>query len=119
MKLLFDFFPLVLFFGAYKLYDIFVATLVAMAASLAQVIWVRVRHQRFETTHLVTLFVILLFGGMTLRLMLVAVCSVAVLKLTAVDTKGYIVALVGAYLFFLLLEVLYVLKYKAEKGEKG
>jgi len=66
MKLLFDFFPLVLFFGAYKLYDIFVATLVAMAASLAQVIWVRVRHQRFETTHLVTLFVILFFGGMTL-----------------------------------------------------
>ena len=39
--------------------------------------------------------------------------------LTAVDTKGYIVALVGAYLFFLLLEVLYVLKNKAEKGDKG
>ncbi|HCX88356.1 MAG TPA: septation protein A [Gammaproteobacteria bacterium] len=66
MKLLFDFFPLVLFFGTYKLYDIFAATLVAMAASLAQVVFVRVRHQRFETTHLVTLFVILLFGGMTL-----------------------------------------------------
>tara|TARA_Y100001934_G_scaffold268927_1_gene351726 strand:- start:558 stop:1139 length:582 start_codon:yes stop_codon:yes gene_type:complete len=66
MKLLFDFFPLVLFFGAYKLYDIYMATLVAMAASLAQVVFVRIRHQRFETTHLVTLFVILLFGGMTL-----------------------------------------------------
>ena len=66
MKLLFDFFPLVLFFGAFKLYDIYVATLVAMTASLAQVIFIRIRHQRFETTHLVTLFVILLFGGMTL-----------------------------------------------------
>ena len=66
MKLLFDFFPLVLFFGAYKLFDIYVATLVAMAASLAQVVFIRIRHQRFETTHLVTLFVILLFGGMTL-----------------------------------------------------
>ena len=66
MKLLFDFFPLVLFFGAFKLYDIYVATLVAMAASLAQVVFIRIRHQRFETTHLVTLFVILLFGGMTL-----------------------------------------------------
>ena len=66
MKLLFDFFPLALFFGAFKLYDIYVATLVAMAASLAQVVFIRIRHQRFETTHLVTLFVILLFGGMTL-----------------------------------------------------
>ncbi len=66
MKLLFDFFPLVLFFGAFKLYDIYVATLVAMVASLAQVVFIRIRHQRFETTHLVTLFVILLFGGMTL-----------------------------------------------------
>ncbi len=66
MKLLFDFFPLVLFFGAYKFYDIYLATLVAMAASLAQVVFVRIRHRRFETTHLVTLFVILLFGGMTL-----------------------------------------------------
>jgi intracellular septation protein len=66
MKLLFDFFPLVLFFGAFKLYDIYVATLVAMAASLAQVVFIRIRHQRFETTHLVTLFVIFLFGGMTL-----------------------------------------------------
>ena len=66
MKLLFDFFPLVLFFGAFKLYAIYVATLVAMAASLAQVVFIRIRHQRFETTHLVTLFVILLFGGMTL-----------------------------------------------------
>ena len=66
MKLLFDFFPLVLFFGAFKLYNIYVATLVAMAASLAQVVFIRIRHQRFETTHLVTLFVILLFGGMTL-----------------------------------------------------
>ena len=66
MKLLFDFFPLVLFFGAFKLYDIYVSTLVAMAASLAQVVFIRIRHQRFETTHLVTLFVILLFGGMTL-----------------------------------------------------
>ena len=66
MKLLFDFFPLILFFGAYKFYDIYLATLVAMAASLAQVVFVRIRHGKFETTHLVTLFVILIFGGMTL-----------------------------------------------------
>ncbi len=66
MKLLFDFFPLVLFFGAYKLYDIYAATLVAIAASGAQVLWVWIRTRKFETTHLVTLGVIVIFGGMTL-----------------------------------------------------
>ena len=66
MKLLFDFFPLILFFGAYKLYGIYAATVVAIVASLAQVIWTRLRQHRFETPHLITLFVILIFGGMTL-----------------------------------------------------
>ena len=32
MKFLFDFFPILLFFVAYKLYDIYVATAVAIAA---------------------------------------------------------------------------------------
>ena len=66
MKLLFDFFPLILFFGTYKLYGIYVATSVAIIASLGQVIWFWFRHRRFETTHLITLFVILIFGGLTL-----------------------------------------------------
>ena len=66
MKLLFDFFPLILFFGAYKIYDIYVATFAAIAASAAQVLWVWIRTRKVETTHLVTLFVILIFGGMTL-----------------------------------------------------
>ena len=66
MKLLFDFFPLILFFGAYKLYGIYVATSVAIIASLGQVIWFWFRYRRFETTHLITLSVILIFGGMTL-----------------------------------------------------
>ena len=59
-------------------------------------------------------FMIAFFGGMTLRLMLVAVASILLLKLTAVHPASYIVALVFAYLFFLLLDVLYVLKNKAE-----
>lgn len=37
MKLLFDFFPILLFFIAYKTYDIYVATEVLMAASVIQV----------------------------------------------------------------------------------
>lgn len=61
-------------------------------------------------------FMIAFFGGMTLRLMLVAVASVILLKLTAVHPASYVVALVVAYLFFLLLEVLYVLKNKSAKS---
>ena len=68
MKLLYDFFPLLLFFVAFSLYDIYVATAAAMAATLLQVIWHRYRTQRFEKLHLITLGVLLVFGGMTLLL---------------------------------------------------
>ena len=66
MKILFDFFPLILFFGAYKFYGIFVATAVAIIASILQVGFFWIRQRRFETTHLITLAVIVIFGGMTL-----------------------------------------------------
>ena len=66
MKILFDFFPLILFFAAYKFYGIFVATAVAIIASILQVGFFWVRQRRFETTHLITLAVIVTFGGMTL-----------------------------------------------------
>ncbi len=66
MKLLFDFFPLILFFLAFKWQGIFVATAVAIGASVLQVVvhWLRLR--RFETSHLVTLALITIFGGATL-----------------------------------------------------
>lgn len=66
MKLLFDFFPLLLYFVVFKTYDIFVATAVAIAAAFAQVAWVYFRHHKFEQTHLITLAVLFVFGGMTL-----------------------------------------------------
>jgi intracellular septation protein len=68
MKLLFDFFPLLLFFAAFKFFGIYVATAVAIAASFAQVGFYWLRHRRFETMHLVTLGVIVVFGGLTLAL---------------------------------------------------
>jgi intracellular septation protein len=68
VKFLFDFFPLLLFFGAYKVYGIFVATAVAMAASFAQVGIHYFRHRRFEAIHLISLAVITVFGGATLLL---------------------------------------------------
>lgn len=68
MKLLFDFFPLLLFFAAYKLYDIFVATAVAIIASFAQVAMFWLKHRRFEKMHLIALGAIAVFGGLTLVL---------------------------------------------------
>jgi intracellular septation protein len=68
MKLLFDFFPVILFFVAYKLYGIYVATGVAIAAAAAQVAWTRLRHGRTERMHLATLGLLAVFGGMTLAL---------------------------------------------------
>ena len=68
MKLLIDFFPILLFFIAYKLYGIYVATGVAIAASALQVGWQWWRHRRVEKMQLATLGLLILFGGMTLAL---------------------------------------------------
>ena len=68
MKLLYDFFPILLFFIAYKLEGIFVATAVAIAASFVQVSLFWYRHRRFENMHLVSLALITILGGLTLLL---------------------------------------------------
>lgn len=68
MKLIADFFPVILFFVAYQAYDIYVATGVAIAASFVQTGWHRVRSGKFENMHLVTFGLLLVFGGMTIAL---------------------------------------------------
>ncbi len=68
MKFLFDLFPVLLFFLAYKLYDIFVATATAIVASALQVSLFWLRHRRFEKMHLLTLGLITILGGATLLL---------------------------------------------------
>lgn len=66
MKMFFDFFPIVLFFIAYKFFGIYAATAVAMAASLIQVIVYRLKHRRFEFMHIITLIIIMALGGATI-----------------------------------------------------
>ncbi len=68
MKFLFDFFPVLLFFIAYKVYGIYVATAVAIAASFLQVSLYWLKHRRFEKMHLITLGLIVVLGGATLLL---------------------------------------------------
>ena len=40
MKFLFDLFPIILFFIAFKFGDIYTATIVAMVATIGQILWV-------------------------------------------------------------------------------
>ncbi|NYT65240.1 septation protein A [Alcaligenaceae bacterium] len=65
-KFLFDLFPLILFFIAFKYSDIFTATAVAIVAGLAQFAWLKLRAKAIETTHWINLTVIIVFGGATL-----------------------------------------------------
>jgi intracellular septation protein len=68
MKFLFDLFPVILFFAAYKFADIYVATGVAIVATIAQIAWVRFRHGKVEKMLWISLGLIVVFGGMTLLL---------------------------------------------------
>ena len=68
MKFLFDIFPVVLFFIAFKFYDIYVATAVAMAATFLQIGWVWLRHRKVDKMLWVSLALIVVFGGATLVL---------------------------------------------------
>lgn len=68
MKFLFDFFPVLLFFLAYKLADIYIATGVAIAATLVQCAFSWMKTRTVPTMQLVTLGVIIIFGGLTLYL---------------------------------------------------
>jgi intracellular septation protein len=66
MKLLTDFLPIALFFITFKLAGIYVATAVAIAATLLQIGWLHFRHGKVETMQWVSLVIIVLFGGATL-----------------------------------------------------
>lgn len=66
MKFLFDLFPIILFFVAYKFFGIFTATAVAIAATFAQIAWVWHRHRKVDNMLWVSLGLIVVFGGATL-----------------------------------------------------
>lgn len=68
MKFLFDLFPVILFFAAFQLWDIYVATAVAIAASFAQIGWLVLRRRKIEPMLWASLAIIVVFGGLTLAL---------------------------------------------------
>jgi len=66
MQLLFDFLPVIAFFVAYKVADIFVATGVLIVAVLVQSAIQWIRKRRLSSMHLVSAALVLVFGGLTL-----------------------------------------------------
>lgn len=90
MKLFFDLFPVVLFFTTFKysenhpefaagwlatllgltvdlkLAPILLATLVVMLATVAQIIWVRLRHGKVDRILWISLVLVMIMGGLTL-----------------------------------------------------
>lgn len=67
-KLLFDLFPVILFFVAYKVADIYVATGVAIVASVLQIVWLMMKKRPIQVMQWVSLGIIVVFGGLTLVL---------------------------------------------------
>lgn len=68
MKFLFDLFPVALFFAAFKLFDIYVATAVAIATTVLQVAWLKLRGKPVHVMLWASLAIIVVFGGATLFL---------------------------------------------------
>jgi intracellular septation protein len=68
MKLLFDFFPIILFFAAFKLWDVYVATGVAIAAALLQIAWFAFRKKKIDPMLWVSTGIIVVLGGLTIWL---------------------------------------------------
>lgn len=68
MKFLFDLFPVILFFIAFKFFGIFTATAVAMIATIGQIIYSKIRHGAVDKMLMMSGIIITVFGGATLLL---------------------------------------------------
>lgn len=68
MKLLFDLFPVILFFIVFKIAGVYAATATAIGATFVQVAWTKYRHGKVDTMLWVSLGIITIFGGATLLL---------------------------------------------------
>ena len=68
LKFIYDFLPIIIFFGTYKLTDndIYAATTAAIIATVVHTAIQWFMHRKLEKQHIINLVVILLFGGLTL-----------------------------------------------------
>ena len=68
MKTLLDFLPFLLFFGAFKLYDIYVGTAVLMLATTVQMLVLHFVYKQLPAIQKVTWVLVMVFGTLTLAL---------------------------------------------------
>jgi len=68
MQLLFDFIPLIAFFVAYRLFDLYVATATLMVAMVLVVAYQWLRHRKVSNILVGSTILVLVFGGVTLAL---------------------------------------------------
>lgn len=68
MKFVFEIFPVIIFFIAFKLFDIYVATIAAMIASVIQIAWLLAKKRKVESMQWLGLALIVIFGGLTIGL---------------------------------------------------
>lgn len=68
MKIFFDLLPVILFFVGYKLYDIYVATAVAIGTTIALIIWSKLVHKKVDKMLMINGIIISVLGGITLLL---------------------------------------------------
>jgi intracellular septation protein len=67
-QFLFDLFPVIVFFVAFKMADIYVATATAIGATILQVGWLKLKRKRVDPMLWAGLGLIVVFGGATLAL---------------------------------------------------
>ena len=68
MKFLFDLLPVLAFFVAFQVAGIYAATAVAIATTVVQVAWLKLRGKRVDAMLWASLAIIVVFGGATLIL---------------------------------------------------
>jgi len=69
MKILFDFLPIIIFFGVYKYTgDIIMATAILIPATILQVAYSWFKTRTIEKMHIVSLVLVILLGGATVLL---------------------------------------------------
>ncbi len=66
MKFLLDFFPIALFFIVYKMMGLYPAIYAMIGATMVQMLVARLQTGKFEKMHLITLGLLVVFGGITL-----------------------------------------------------
>jgi len=68
MQVLYDFFPIAIFFIVYKIFGIYAATFAAIIVTFLQMLIHWVRHKNFDVLQAITFSIIAILGGTTIAL---------------------------------------------------